>query len=933
MPTRRTPTATYRLQFSREFRFPHARALVDYLHRLGVTDIYASPLLQARSKSRHGYDCTDPARLDTRLGGEKEFGRLSRNLKRRGMGLVLDIVPNHMAASHENPWWMDVLENGPSSAFARYFDIDWRPDNPELAGKVLLPVLGRPYPEALESGELKLLFENGNFFVRYFEHRFPLALPSYSQVLRQGLARKRHTTRSAAALQRLAKKFEQAARQKKTDPGKVRWLRAALARFCRENNDARRLVQTALRSFKGRAGKATSFDALDRLLERQFYRLAHWRRANQEINYRRFFDNHELVCLRAEDPQVFESVHALLARLVARGLVTGVRVDHVDGLRDPLEYLRNLQKRLGGKEAAFYIAVEKILSGTEKLPRQWPVSGTTGYDFLNLVNGLFVDSRHAGRLRAICARFTGQHGEFADLLYECKTAVMQTLFAGEMKKLTTELANLATGDPRAKKLPPGELERALVALTACLPVYRTYSRKRTLSSQDRRALQSTLRAARGRNPDIAPSLNFLARVLRLEANNRAACAAFVLRWQQFTGPVMAKGFEDTALYNYHSLISLNDVGGAPDSAGVEPADFLRRTLERGRQWPLSLNATSTHDTKRSEDVRARINVLSEIPATWEERVKQWSKWNAPRKRLVDGKPAPNRNDEYLLYQTLTGAWPLLKANAAQFRARVQDYMLKAAREAKANTSWIEPNAEYEAALKSFIGGILSPRGRSRFLLDLQRFLASIERFGALNSLAQTLLKIVAPGVPDFYQGTELWDFSLVDPDNRRPVDFGLRRKLLAELESSAQASRESLLQDLLENWRDGRIKLYLTWKALTFRRSQTRLFAGGAAPPVRTAGGRKKCVCALARRYRKDWAVAVIPRLPAQLTLPEQWPLGEKVWKRTALLLPKSAPAQWKDVFTGRNIEAQPFGRSQKILLADVFKQFPVALLTTVRQA
>lgn len=876
MSAPRIPTATYRLQFNEGFRFRDAAALVSYLAALGITDLYASPLLQARRGSLHGYDVTDPTRLNEALGGEEGFAVLAAELQRYGMGLLLDIVPNHMAAGSENPWWRDVLRHGPDSPYAAFFDIDWRPRRPGLHGKVLLPILEAPYGTVLENGEIRVVLAGDGPWAVYHEHRLPLSPASFD--------------------------------------------RLASASFPNE-----RLRLPA--------------DDLDRLLAEQSYRLAYWRTGTEELNYRRFFDVTDLAGVRMDDENVFEAAHALVFELVRRGTVTGLRIDHIDGLYAPRRYLESLQGRLAGPDGGrnFYVVTEKILGEAEDLPGDWPVYGTTGYDFLNLVNELFIDGSGMADLEALYTRFTGLAADFDTLVYEQKKRVTEILFPGEVRALAWRLGLLAEADRHGRDLTLSELERGLVGVTACLPVYRTYIDGFTVAERDRDYIERAVEEAVRRNPAVTRAAGFLRRVLLLRfppglpAEQRRLWLDFVMRWQQFTGPAMAKGFEDTVLYIYNRLVSLNEVGGRPATRGTPVAEFHRRNAARGRRWPHTLNATSTHDTKRSEDVRARINVLSEIAGSWAERVERWSRWNSERKPVVDGAPVPDGNMELLLYQTLIGAWPLREAEVPAFRERLLEYLVKAAREAKVHTSWLDPDDRYEKALQAFASSILEPDSGNRFLQDFKEFQKVTAFYGALNSLAQVLLKAASPGVPDFYQGTELWHMYLVDPDNRRPVDFGLRARFLAGLAEEEARGRLALAGRLLSGWDDGRVKLYVTYKTLTFRRAHAALFAKGEYIPLEAAGPAGEHVCAFARRHGDDWALVAVPRLAARLRLeraprsgglPETaFPLGEAAWGDTVLLLPGGAPGRWHNVFTGEVVAGEP------LRVADLLRHFPAALL------
>ncbi|MFC1909254.1 malto-oligosyltrehalose synthase [Chloroflexota bacterium] len=790
----RIPVATYRLQFNRQFRFKDAFDLVPYLQKLGISDLYASPILKARRGSSHGYDVVDPSSLNPDLGNEADFNALAQKLKSYEMGLLLDIVPNHMAASPENPWWQDVLEKGSDSPYAHYFDMDW---------------------------------------------------------LAFGKAQGKHT------------------------------------------------------------------------------------------GYRRFFDIGDLVGIRVEDSSVFETVHSLIFRLTTEGKITGLRIDHIDGLYNPLEYLLRLQHCItpqageAKKAASFYVVVEKILSGDETLPEEWPVFGTSGYDFTNIVNSLFVDSRRAEALNEIYSRFTGFRAVFKNVIYEKKKQVMSELFPEEMRALGQYLIQLVQQDIDTANLSSKELTEALIEVTACLPIYRTYARNLEVSPRDKLYLENAVDEVKRRNPNIdGDAINFLQRIFTLDfphyltLEQKDAWLSFILRWQQLTGAIMAKGFEDTTLYCYNRLLSLNEVGGQPDSPGISVDDFHQYNLARLEHWPHTLNATSTHDTKRNEDVRDRINVLSEIPEEWKQRLNQWSEWNLPKKTNLDGLSVPEPNTEMFTYQTLIGAWPLYQVEVADFKERLKAYMLKAVREAKVYTSWLSPNAGYESSLTEFVDSILESSKDNFFLEDFLRFEKKIAFCGALNSLSQVLLKITSPGVPDFYQGTELWDFSLVDPDNRRPVDFGKRVKLLDGLIQQEIQGQETLVEQILKYWWDGRVKLYVTYKALDIRRTDKEVFQDGTYVPLQVERRSQENVCAFARNTGGKWTLTVVPRLLTRLVDVGTFPVGQQVWGDDILELPEGTPKHWLNVLTGETLKASS-GR-KGLSLSEIFHVFPVALLKNI---
>ena len=952
------PVATYRIQFSLNFRFVDAKTLVPYLHELGITHLYASPRFKAGKGSSHGYDVADPFRINSELGTEEEFDELVRKLKNYGMGLLLDIVPNHMVASSENPWWMDVLENGSTSEFARYFDIDWHP----AAGKglflqdskVLLPVLGDRYGKVLENQELNLKLDENGFYIRYYEHRFPLNPSTYRVILEHCLETIRsgsdvdpsvadEVSRVLDAVGRLPAPKGPAQDQVKTRREAHEWVKHRLWDLYNHSPGVNQCLDGTLRFFNGIQGDGNSFEPLDRLLTAQAYRLAYWKMAAEEINYRRFFDVNELVGLRVEDPRVFDDRHRLIIEIARKEDLVGLRVDHVDGLHDPARYLERLRTATAAKEqsrstANRYLIVEKILGRDESLPEDWPVAGTTGYDFLNAANGLFIDPDGLSRLENDFRRFTGCKLSYAEVCYTRNKQVIYQLFAGELATFAHSLARLASQDRHARDIPVPELVRAFVEVTACLPVYRTYVRNFSVSTRDRAYLNWSLQEARRRTSSDEVSdaaIDFLRRVLFLDpqpcaAGQRKSWLQFVMRWQQFASPVMAKGLEDTASYVYNCLVSMNEVGG--DSLRERPPydvtafhDFNQARLAR---WPHTMNATSTHDTKRGEDVRARVNVLSEFDSVWLPRLHRWSKWNRPHKADWNGRRVPDENEECLIYQTMLGAWPFDPDAEAVFLDRLVAFMQKALREAKVHTSWIQPDLNYENAVETFIRNCFGSGGRTRFMDDFLELHKTIAFYGHLNALSQALLKITSPGVPDFYQGTELWDFSLVDPDNRRPVDFDKRVRLLEELKSKEVAGQDELLQDLTANWQDGRIKLYMTRKALSFRLAHKELFAGGDYIPLEAVGKRQNCVVAFARRRRKMWAIVAVPRLVAGFLRRQRSLSPREKWPALKIVLPGECPSRWRNVFTSGTISARKgAGGRGVLLLSGMLERFPCALL------
>jgi (1->4)-alpha-D-glucan 1-alpha-D-glucosylmutase len=928
----RVPSATYRLQLGPYLTFAAATELIGYLDTLGVSDVYASPILQARRGSAHGYDVTDPTRVSAALGGEEAFRAFASTLRSRGMGLLLDIVPNHMAASPENPWWADLLQHGQSSPFAAFFDLAWNPAYSPLGGHLLLAVLGRPYGQVLEGQELALSFGEDGFLLHYYERAFPLDPLSWRTLIAPAVNRLRtqlgETDEVVRALVAVDDVLAGMPSRAATDPRsagdrrrRTDTARRELWRLARESEPVAAAIRETLRALRGRRGDAVSFDALDRLLRQQVFRLAFWKTAREKLNYRRFFNINELAGLRTEDPRVFEESHRLLGHLVREGFVTGLRVDHVDGLYDPQAYLERLTELA---PTPVYVVVEKILTGEEELAEEWRAEGTTGYDFARVVNGVFVDPEGLEVLAATYAAAVPGAPPFGDLAYHARRHIAQELFSGEMRALEVHLARLAEQDRHACDLPVRELVRALGEVTACLPVYRTYVRGFTVRGEDRRVLSAALTEARRRAPTLAArALGFLRRLLLLDLPatltpaQREDWLTFVMAWQQVTGPIAAKGIEDTALYRQHRLVALNDVGADPAHAAVAPQGFHAFCRRRRERWPAALNTTSTHDSKRSEDVRARLDVLSELAGEWGDRLDAWRRLAAPLKSAVGGRTVPEANTEVLLYQTFLGAWPLEEDASEVFVERITSFAVKAAREAREHTNWLNPDEPYEHALQAFVRGLLGAAGEA-FRADFQPFAARVAAAGAVNALAQTLIKLTAPGVPDIYQGCELWDFSLVDPDNRRPVDFARRRTMLEDV--ATRVTPESVAE-LVPAWRDGRIKLLLTQRGLGVRRRQRELFLHGEYLPLEAYGAHRRRILAFARRAGNAWAVTVAPRLVARLAPQGSWPLGD-VWEDTRLVLPDGAPRSWTNVLTGERLGAP-------VRLADALHVLPVALLTS----
>lgn len=931
----KVPTTTYRLQFTPQFGFTAARAILPYLHELGISDIYASPIFHARTGSAHGYDIVDPTRLNPEIGTSEEFDALIDAAHRLQLGWFQDIVPNHMAYDRQNHMLMDVLENGPASPYYDFFDVDWNHPYDSMKGKILAPFLGAFYGDCLEKGEITLSYDQNGLTIRYASMQFPVNIESYADVIAHDLGALRKQLGASHldfikllgilyTLKNIPLKEESRERA-----DQIAFVKHMLWELYSGHAEIKRHFDANISRFNGSEGKPESFNLLERLLAQQWYRLSFWKVAAEELDYRRFFNINELISLRMEDEKVFKYTHGLIVQLVGEGKFTGLRIDHVDGLYDPLEYLQRL-RQAGGD---IYLAVEKILGFDEKLPSLWPVQGTTGYEFLNYVNGIFCAREQRRRFTQIYSRFTGIDASCAELAVDKKRLIIGKYMAGDVEGLAVLLKNVSSRDRHAADFTLYGLKRALVEVLAFFPVYRSYVSRGRFSAEDRRWLSVAVERAKGANAGLLLELNFIKGFLLLDFGDhhseeeRDRRTHFVMRFQQLTGPLMAKGIEDTTLYVYNRLLSFNDVGGDPDKFGVsvdEFHDFIRRREER---WPHAMNATATHDTKRGEDARARINVLSELPDEWEECLKSWSKINRPKKTKVKGADAPDRNDEYFLYQTLIGSYPASGDTAGTLCERLGDYLVKAVREAKVHTEWLKPDLAYEEAFTKFATALLAPEEDNRFIPEFVPFAQKVAYCGVFNSLSQTLLKFAAPGVPDCYQGTELWDLSFVDPDNRRPVDFARRQRLLHELKISESNDRGALLRELLANWRDGRIKLYLLHKLLSFRRDHRELLGAGDYLPLQTIGEMAERVCAFVRRKDESWMLAVAPRLIGREAYYGSPPLGDEFWRGTTLNFPDSAPFRWVDVISGDTLETALAGSTNSAKLGSILRSFPVALL------
>ncbi|HEU0008034.1 MAG TPA: malto-oligosyltrehalose synthase [Terriglobia bacterium] len=987
----RIPCATYRLQFNAGFTLRQAEALVSYLNELGITDCYASPLFKARAGSSHGYDICDHSRLNPEIGSELDFQVFTDALRDCGIGLILDVVPNHMSISSANAWWLDVLETGPSSPFAAYFDINWHSVRPDLENKVLLPILEDQYGKVLESGKLRLIYEDGAFSICYYDTKLPLAPRTYSRILEKAMEKldqvldrqSEHFQELLSILTALSylpprtevspERIEERFREKEI-------VKKRFSALSDSSTNVRSALEETIQTFNGVAGEPRSFDLLDALIDAQPYRPAFWRVAAEEINYRRFFDINELAAIRVEIPEVFEDTHRLLFRLLAEGRISGLRIDHPDGLWDPPSYFRRLQEnylvhrhraapafgqeppeqqdqlrkglstwleqetsRAGARHWPLYVVAEKILSEGEALPSDWAIDGTTGYDFLNDVNGIFVDSNNRRAFDKVYRDFIGPSVDFDSLTNSTKKMIMLVSMAGEVNALAHELDRISEKNRWYRDFTLNSLTFALREVIACLPVYRTYiSRQRLPSEQEKTYIRRAITEARRRNPRTARAIfDFIEQTWLLtnaqdfHEKDRPTLIDFVMKVQQITGPVTAKGVEDTAFYIFNRLVSLNEVGGNPAKFGTPVEQFHQENIRRLQSWPHSLLATSTHDTKRGEDVRARVNVLSEIPGEWNSALRRWARLNAAKKTSVHGTMAPDSNDEYLFYQTLMGAWPAAPVAASEmesFRERIMAYMLKATKEAKVHTSWINPDEEYDGAVQRFVREVLTESKRNRFLKDFQTLQQRVAAYGWINALAQLLLKLTCPGVPDIYQGSELWNLSLVDPDNRRPVDYDHRRALLNDLKQQLRLAGQdftALTRQLLDTPEDGRVKLYLTYQVMNYRRSHQNLFSQGAYTPLLAVGEKAHYVCSFIRELQDEVVVIAVPRLVVGLTGGRvEHLLKAGQWGDTSLILPGEITGRnFHNLLTGERVTVAFQNGKPTLPLATLFQFFPVTLL------
>lgn len=915
--------ATARLQFHSGFTLDDATALVDYFAELGISHLYASPLTRARPGSLHGYDVVDPTVINPELGGEPALERLVTALRARNMGLILDIVPNHMAVSDANPWWQSVLEWGLWSPHSDYFDINWQAEDPLLRARVLAPFLGRDYAQVLDDGELQLDFDptQGTFSVCYFDNRFPLTPPSYADILH-------HT--DDHQLNQLAVRFA-ALEGCSRGPHKAQELHRELAGLSAQPEIAQR-VRQAMAAFA--PATAGSVEPLHALLECQHYRLANWRTAADEINWRRFFDINELVCLRIESHAVFEAAHSKIFELVERGLIDGLRIDHIDGLADPRAYCRKLRRRISslcGQEVGqrFPIYVEKILGNGEALPADWQVEGTTGYEFMNQISLQQHDPEGEAPLQRFWATETGRAPVFQREVYQARRLVLTHSLAADFETVAQGLMRLARSERATRDITLNGIRRVLLELISNFTVYRTYAAACGRSQQDQKYFQQALDAASERLPPAdVTTLNQLDRWLGGDSLRQVPAGPMrrlrqrvLRRFHQLTSPAAAKAVEDTAFYRSGVLLSRNDVGFDPEHFSAPQTAFHQANMTRSLDYPGSLLATATHDHKRGEDTRARMAVLSERAVWYVDRVRHWQQLAAPLRRVLGGVSAPSPADELMLYQTLLASWPLeLQSDDLQglqgYFERVAAWQEKALREAKLVSSWSAPDTEYEAGCREFLAALLLDKQNWSLRAAIADAAQSLAPAGALNSLAQCMLRLSVPGVPDLYQGTEFWDFSLVDPDNRRPVDYAARRAALA---------RTSSIEELLAGWRDGHIKQWLVAQVLNWRKAQPEVFSSGNYQSLDTVGEHASRVCAFVREYADQAILVAVPLRASALLGDSSDPLvPAERWGDTAIVLPDHMHAgALGNLLTGAPVETQ----GGRIALSELMAQLPVGFI------
>ncbi len=917
----KVPRATYRIQFTPQFKFDDATDLIPYLAKLGISHIYASPILKARKGSTHGYDVCDFSCLNPELGSMEEFEELIEELRKYDMGWIQDIVPNHMSFNSENPYLWDVLENGIASRYANFFDIDWTHHYDSLKGKLLAPFLGNFYGACLNKGELKLQYDAQGLKIAYYDNYFPIRPESYWSVFGSNLTEFREF---CSGNQLAYMDFLGVLHTFKNLPGgdaaEERYSQASLAKnllwkLHQKYDHIKRYIDDCLFQYIAQDNNGGA-DLFDNLHSEQNYRLAFWKIAAEEINYRRFFNISDLISIRMEDREVFNEYHSFIFSLIEKGMIDGLRVDHIDGLYNPTKYLSWLREKIGDR----FLVVEKILAKNEFLPLEWKVEGTTGYDFLNFTNGLFCMQQNLHIFDKIYESFVNKYMELEFISKEKKRLIIEKHLAGDIENLAQWAREIGLADRMSRDITIYALKEALVELLISFPIYRTYFDEEKNSNQDIITMQHALEEAKLSLAGFEHEFEFLEKVLfskYMSEQINQECRAFVMRLQQYTGPIMAKGIEDTALYNYNRLVSLNEVGGWPEKFGNSISEFHTFIQNRQTHWPHSMNATSTHDTKRGEHIRSRLNVLSEIPQEWGQTLYRWGSINKDLKKNIGGKMAPSKNDEYLFYQTILGTYPFRKSHDNQYIKRIQEYMIKAVKEAKFHTAWIKPDYLYEDAIRNFVANTLEISNNNAFLQDFLQFFPAVAWYGILNSLSQVVLKITSPGIPDFYQGCELWYLRLVDPDNRKPVNYEIRKNSLEKL-----LDVEDLVGDLSQSLGNGTIKQSIIVTLLNIIKQYPSLFSHGSYIPLEVSGTLANNLIAFLREYDNKKVISIVPRFFTQLAKPEMLPVGMDIWQDTKVHIPDKYCGQMTEVLSKKNIEGKT-----EILVGEILSQYSVGVL------
>ncbi|MCC9166291.1 malto-oligosyltrehalose synthase [Pontibacter harenae] len=901
------PSATYRLQISPKFKLKEVKKLIPYLHELGISTIYSAPFFSATPGSEHGYDVINPLEINPDTGTLEELREIAEELKKYNMGWLQDIVPNHMAYHPKNQWLMEVLELGPASNFYNFFDINF--DHPDFKGKLMIPFLGEPLEKVVEQGQVEIKFSGEGLQAAYFENVYPLNIASYTYLLEQA-AEKLENEDAKKVLQEQLQQLQMLENEKSISTQGWRQTKQQFFSLVEQQKELRQAIEQQVKQLN------EDKQALLQLLDRQYFQLAFWKETLEHINFRRFFTVNDLICLQMERKEVFDQYHQFIKQLCEENLVQGLRVDHVDGLYDPDTYLERLRAMAGEEQ---YLVVEKILEGEEEMPQYWPIQGNSGYDFLAWVSNLFTAGDGEKKLNQVYKRLVPDASiNYENLVFDKKQFILHKRMAGELQNLLRLLqeSELIPQDNELDKW-----RRALSVLLSSFPVYRIYGHSFPLPPEAMEVIEQAFTEARKRGPEVTEQLDHLRTIFEAgeqdSEEQKKNKLYFVLRSQQFTGPLAAKGVEDTTFYNYNRLISLNEVGNSPEIFHLGANDFHGRMQYRLRSFPHSINATATHDTKRGEDATTRLSVLSEVTEDWEEHVKQWF---SILQNYADA-DEPSKNDLYFVFQTLIGVMPMNGEIDHTLVERVQEYLVKALREAKVHTNWNKPNEQYEQEVCYLVQRLLEKE--QSFIKSFLPFFQKVAHYGWLYSLCQTLLKVTCPGVPDMYQGTELWDLSLVDPDNRRPVDYEQRQQYLTELKEQEQQNAAELHKKLVQNPDSGRVKFYTLCMALNARKQLQDLFNHGDYQPLTVTGKHKANIMAFARQHEGQWCLVVVPRLIVRLVPEQGLPLGEEVWEDTAIALPENAPTDWQQVYGGTTLSAD-----NSLPVSKVLETFPVALLT-----